>query len=496
MTTASDLTAATARRPWYQSIAGNLLLAFALIAALTVSATLLSLIRFNQIDAVMNRLTGVSLPLVQSSLGVEAKTAELVVLATELSKAENEVQRFERMERLSDQIGQLWSVLSKLQTIISEETTAARLQQLVAAINTNIGDLDRSTREILLLGDRRHKAIDKIEAANEAALRLLLQVTDDILARIGARVDRARNGQTDAPDLQRDLASLRTAYAARADFNRVTTLLSGIGSAVIPDALPGLRQQLATAADSLSQSSGDPGVGCGTRFHARGRASRRRPIAGCAGHGRRRLAGDTDQAPAGTAGGRCAAGRAADDRARPARAGFEAQRKRRARSDQHRGALGPGDRLQPAVAHPDRGCEPHPCRSDRLAVRAALCRAAADRARDQHARDRARRAGDPDSDARPRRARRHEPDARGIPRQCPRHPRRQGRGREGPRRSRGRLAHEIGIPRQYEPRAAHAAQRHHRLQRDPGRGRDRSAATMRPSAICRRSRGPASICWG
>ena len=215
---------------------------------------MLSLIRFNQIDAVMNRLTGVSLPLVQSSLGVEAKTAELVVLATELSKAENEVQRFERMERLSDQIGQLWSVLSKLQTIISEETTAARLQQLVAAINTNIGDLDRSTREILLLGDRRHKAIDKIEAANEAALRLLLQVTDDILARIGASVDRARNGQTDAPDLQRDLASLRTAYAARADFNRVTTLLSGIGSAVIPDALPGLRQQLATAADSLSQS--------------------------------------------------------------------------------------------------------------------------------------------------------------------------------------------------------------------------------------------------
>jgi phosphoglycerate-specific signal transduction histidine kinase len=111
MTTASDLPAVTGRRPWYQSIAGNLLLAFALIAALTVSATLLSLIRFNQIDAVLNRLTGVSLPLVQSSLGVEAKTAELVVLATELGKAENETQRFERMEHLSDQIGELWGIL-------------------------------------------------------------------------------------------------------------------------------------------------------------------------------------------------------------------------------------------------------------------------------------------------------------------------------------------------------------------------------------------------
>jgi signal transduction histidine kinase/DNA-binding response OmpR family regulator len=267
MTTASDLPAVTARRPWYQSIAGNLLIAFTLIAAMTVGATLVSLVRFDQIDAVLNRLTGVSLPLVQSSLGIEAKTAELVVLASELSKAENEAQRFQRMEHLSDQIGQLWTILSKLQTIISEEATAARLQQMIAAINTNISDLDRSTREILLLNDRRGKTIDKAEAVNEAGLRLLLQVTDDILSRIGARIDQGVSGQTDAPDLQRDLASLRAAYAARADFNRVTTLLNGIATATTPSTLPGLRQQLATAAGSLSQglatlaTDGAPGVG-------------------------------------------------------------------------------------------------------------------------------------------------------------------------------------------------------------------------------------------
>jgi phosphoglycerate-specific signal transduction histidine kinase len=98
MTTASDPTAATARRPWYRSIAGKLLFAFALIAALTVSASWLSLIRFNEIDAAMNRLTGVSLPLVELSLGVESKAAELVVLATQVGNAEDETQRFERME--------------------------------------------------------------------------------------------------------------------------------------------------------------------------------------------------------------------------------------------------------------------------------------------------------------------------------------------------------------------------------------------------------------
>src|SRR5262245_52918883 len=124
MTTASDPTAATARRPWYRSIAGKLLFAFALIAALTVSASWLSLFRFNEIDAAMNRLTGVSLPLVELSLGVESKAAELVVLATQVGNAEDETQRFERMEPLRDQHGHLWSTLGNLQSIISEEAAA------------------------------------------------------------------------------------------------------------------------------------------------------------------------------------------------------------------------------------------------------------------------------------------------------------------------------------------------------------------------------------
>src|SRR5262249_2426981 len=48
---------------------------------------------------------------VELSLGVESKAAELVVLATQVGNAEDKTQRFERMERLSDQIGHLWSTL-------------------------------------------------------------------------------------------------------------------------------------------------------------------------------------------------------------------------------------------------------------------------------------------------------------------------------------------------------------------------------------------------
>ena len=219
MTTASEPTAATARRPWYQSIAGNLLLAFALIVALTVSASLLSLIRFNQIDAVMNRLTGVSLPFVQSSLGVEAKTAELVgagdrarqggkrgaALRAHGAPVRPDRPTLERPEQAAD------DHLGRDDRGTAAATGRRDQHQLSATSTVRPARFCCS----VIVATRRST---KSEAANEAALRLLLQVTDDILARIGASVDRARNGQTDAPDLQRDLASLRAAYAARANF--------------------------------------------------------------------------------------------------------------------------------------------------------------------------------------------------------------------------------------------------------------------------------------
>jgi phosphoglycerate-specific signal transduction histidine kinase len=202
MTTASDPTTATARRPWYRSIAGKLLFAFALIAALTVSASWLSLFRFNEIDAAMNRLTGVSIPLVELSLGVESKAAELVVLATQVGNAEDETQRFERMDRLSDQIGHLWSTLGNLQSIISEEAAAARLQELVAAINTKVGELDRSTREVLLLRGRKDRTVAQAVAVNEVGMRGLLQMTDDLLARMAGDLNRLGPGEPNLAGLQ------------------------------------------------------------------------------------------------------------------------------------------------------------------------------------------------------------------------------------------------------------------------------------------------------
>ena len=64
--------------------------------------------------------------------------------------------------------------------------------------------------------------------------------------------------------------------------------------------------------------------------------------------------------------------------------------------------------------------------------------------------------------------------------------------REGPRR--GGQPGQVRVPRQYEPRAAHAAQRHHRVLRDDGSSMFGPLGDDEVSRICRDIRESGSIC--
>src|SRR5262245_34049775 len=154
---------ATPARRWYQSIAAKLLIAFGLIVALTIGASWLSLIRFNEVETVIRRTTDVSLPLVKLSLSIEAQTGELVASTSELGESETELQQFQRMEKVSEQVGRLWSLVGELQAV-SNNGGAARLQQILATLNGELSEIDRSTREFVVVANRRKAAIARLAA--------------------------------------------------------------------------------------------------------------------------------------------------------------------------------------------------------------------------------------------------------------------------------------------------------------------------------------------
>jgi signal transduction histidine kinase/DNA-binding response OmpR family regulator len=253
MTVSQSPIAINGNRRWYQSIAGKLLIAFGLIAALTVGASWLSFFRFNQIDTVMRRMTDVSLPLVKLSLGIESKTGELVASAADLAESETEVQQFERMQQLTEQIGQLWSVLGNLRSIITDTDTTTRLEQVVAALDSELGAIDRSTRDFVPIITRRRQAAKQVTAANETLVGLIAPMADQLGSRVTAALDRQDAAAMDLNELKGDVLLLRAIDAVRDDVNRITDLLNRIVNAQEAGDLSGLESQLTAGRDRLRQ---------------------------------------------------------------------------------------------------------------------------------------------------------------------------------------------------------------------------------------------------
>ena len=220
------------RRGWYQSVAGKLLVAFAIIVNLTIAATILSLLRFGTIDEVITRLVGVSMPAMKSSLEVQSKATEVTVTATQLSGAQDSTQLFERNTRALDEIQELWARLAKLRSIVGDDDATKRLQGMIAVIDQRVGELYRETNGNIDLTNRREKLIAQSSAAADKIDPLLraasstLTFSDDVAEAI---------------------------YRTRVQVSTIAALLSQAATATRPERLVMLRNQYQAARTQLDR---------------------------------------------------------------------------------------------------------------------------------------------------------------------------------------------------------------------------------------------------
>ena len=256
------------RRSWYQSIAGKLLLAFGLIAALTVGATWLSLFRFNQVDAVLHRLTDTSLPAVKIALGVESIAKDVIATATDVGQAENETARAQRMDDLSNQISRLWASLGQLRAIVGDNATTSKLWDVVSSIDSVVYELNQTTADIVGLTERRRKATALLAATSRKALALIdaLAPTGDAnpalaraVADLRADLSTAANTlfQTAAADSVEEIAALRQQFDA--DQARLARDLGALeANPVARDKVAEIRAAAKVALDVGTGSAGLP----------------------------------------------------------------------------------------------------------------------------------------------------------------------------------------------------------------------------------------------
>ena len=177
-----DKSAPRGKRAWRHSIGGKLLIAFGLIAALTIGAAFLSLVRFGQIESVLRGLVDVSMPALKLSMDVQSRTADVIETAAEVGNAQNEVERFNGMSTATDRIGTLWQAIARLRAVVIDDRTMDPIQALIARIDSQVGDLNRTVSDGLSASQAPVKLFQQIGAttatANKTIATMLAQVND------------------------------------------------------------------------------------------------------------------------------------------------------------------------------------------------------------------------------------------------------------------------------------------------------------------------------
>ena len=238
------------RRAWHHSIGGKLLIAFGLIAALTIGATFLSLIRFSQIETVLHSLVGVSMPALKLSMDVQGRAAEVIDTAGEVGVAQNEVERFNGMSTATERIGNLWQAIARLRAVVTDDRTMDPIQSLIAQIDSKVGDLNRTVGEGLSANLAPVKAYEQIGAAAGAANNALAPM----IARLNAA---APPGSADPlAEARRTAALLAQLYELRGGFDEAVTVLVSIRQANSGEALGALRARFNALLDRIRGNVG------------------------------------------------------------------------------------------------------------------------------------------------------------------------------------------------------------------------------------------------
>ena len=409
-------------RAWHHSIGGKLLIAFGLIAALSIGATFLSLMRFNQIESVLYGLVEVSMPALKLSMDVQSRASDVIETAGEVGNAQDEIERFNGMVAATERIGILWQAIEKLRAIVADEQTMLPIQALVARIDSQVGDLNRTVGDGISASQAPARIFQQIGATTAAANTAFASLLDRL------------NAAQAAPCRRRaKCPARRELHDLRSDFNDAVRIMNSVRQANSNEALGALRAQfdetfnrvqtgLAKLKQDQDAAADAVDARCSRGAEPRNPLNRQcrhlcaaRAIPACQGIDR-----IDHQVAQGRQRASCA--RWWRPLSRTPKAG-----RRIATSIRQR------HRYQPHLAAADHALDAGHRRIDRLAVRASLRRIATRRARRQHARHRPRQPRNAYSRGRPGRAWRDEPGARRLPRQRARDPDREGSGHRGAR---------------------------------------------------------------
>src|SRR5579871_4206763 len=159
-------------------VKAKLILAFASLALLTCSASVVAWYAFMDIEGSVTQITTESIVGMAASLRLAEKSAEIAATAPALIASRNEKERAQEQQKVTQRLSELSAATQGLQ-LGAAEAKLASVIEVEGKIATELQALDSAVEQRLRLGAQRATAVAELAALHAKFQDVLVPLVDD-----------------------------------------------------------------------------------------------------------------------------------------------------------------------------------------------------------------------------------------------------------------------------------------------------------------------------
>ncbi len=239
-----------------RGIGTRLLMAFAVVASLTVMASAVAWFSFTDFEAGLSRTTGKSMPQVRLALRLAAEGSALSASAPTLVAAADEATRSQQLAALDRGAGRMKATLAELTRISANRQDLAALEALIDRLLERVAALDAAVGARLEAAGRRAAAASTANQLHSEVLAELVPMLNDADYELVIGSEDAQTGDTAAIEalMGAGLARLRRLMEIQSETNLLAGQMAAGATALEAALIAPMRERFDASRQRLEES--------------------------------------------------------------------------------------------------------------------------------------------------------------------------------------------------------------------------------------------------
>ncbi|HUN46764.1 MAG TPA: methyl-accepting chemotaxis protein [Stellaceae bacterium] len=245
-----ESSAPIARRRRSLGIKGRLFLAFGLVAALTVLASMVAFVSYDRVGARLLDISERNIPAMTVSLTLARESAEITATAPALSSAPDKKSHDADVAALGDHLQKLNALIETLGGKPDSAAAASALRETAQKLQENLVNISGSVEHRLALKSQR----ENLESGLRSAHRLFVESIGPMVTEAYANLARTLQSPSAGKSGNHDLSEMQALTTLAAEVNLSLGLLSQAATAPDSDYLQPLQNRFDASAGQIDKA--------------------------------------------------------------------------------------------------------------------------------------------------------------------------------------------------------------------------------------------------